>query len=287
MIDEYQIIICGMVANIELTGYNYVSLAAIESWQKPDFVDKVLIVDGKSIDNTVSNINNIHSTKIEVITSIEWPITSWTWDIIQSIENSAISHVNSIKHKKKILMMVSSDTVFTDSSSEELENACKKLIEQKKFDYINHTFKKAITANFVSENYPILSSWYVCSIMKFQENIEWKEVSKGECDIVTNRPINGLNYDFKSVPICYDLFNFTSEQIRKKIERHVDFVNKQKPSVQEYIVNFWIKKLNNIGIKNFKYDEHPNESKKFIDKLSLENFGHSLFNNVHHIKTKY
>jgi len=52
MINDYEIVIATMVANIELTGYNLVTQAACKSWANANFVDRVVVVDGQSVDNT-------------------------------------------------------------------------------------------------------------------------------------------------------------------------------------------------------------------------------------------
>jgi hypothetical protein len=274
MIYDYEIVVAGIVSNLELTGYAPVSSNAISSWCNVDYVDKVLIIDGQSSDNTISIINDcsFNNSKCEIIpNSIPWKFDEWTWDILQSMENRIIEETNKLKNSKKILITVSSDNVFTEGSSQELKEVCKKLIEKEEYDFINYPFKKAITSRYISNSYPILPNWHVCSINKFNEKIEWKEISLKESSIKTNRPIKQLPYRFNHVPISYDMFCFTKKNIEDKINRHVEFHGKNKPSIDHYI-KLWLSKLKRMGISKIEQNDHPDEAKKFI--------GYNLFGNL-------
>jgi len=280
MIYDYEIVIASIVSNLELTGYAPVSSNAISSWCKVECVDKVLIVDGQSIDNTISILKEANNQKLEIIpNSVRWNFDEWTWEVLQSMENRIIEATNKIKNPRKILVIVSSDNVFTDQSSQELKEVCTKLIEKEEYDFINYPFKKAITINYVSNDYPILSNWHVCSINKFNEKIEWKEIALKESSIKTSKSIKQLPHKFKYVPISYDMFCFTKKNIKDKIDRHVDFRGKTKPSIDHYIIS-WFSKLKKLGIHKMEHIDHPEEAKKFIRLIDENFFGYNLFGHL-------
>jgi len=280
MINDYEIVIATMVANIELTGYNLVTQAACKSWANADFVDRVVVVDGQSVDNTVELIKSFVGPKCEIVVNeIPWPIEKWTWEIIHSMENTAFNYVKSILNPKKLYIFLSSDNVFTDDTIQELHEACNKLIESDKHDYVNLTFQKAITLNFISKKYPLMKGWHVTSITKLNESIQWGEISLHESSIKVNREISGLYYDFKNPAICYDLFCFTKQNILDKLSRHVDS-SVSKISIDDFIVNQFLRKLKKLGIKKFEQKNHPSVSTHFIEKLNETHFGYDLFGNV-------
>lgn len=286
MIKDYQIIIASLISNIELTGYSMVTPQSCKSWSSIDFIDRVLILDGQSLDKTSSLIKEV-APKCEIVRSkIEWRPDVWTWEILEFIENEIVESVNEIEHQNKILITVSSDNIFTKNSVDDLRNACISLIESKDEDFINLTFRKAITKKYVSNMYPIIKGWHVSSISKFREGIHWKKVKRGELGIETSRPINQLMYNFKYCPISYDMFGFSKENLIQKIERHPDFSGKKKPTHDDYIERYWLKKLNSLGIKNIELHQHPQEARAFIEKIDYRQFGHDLFGHVDTVRVK-
>ncbi len=275
LIKDHQIIVATIVSNIEKTGYAPVTTQSVSSWCNIDFVDEVMIIDGISDDQTV-NILSFHEKCKIIQNDSKWNINEWTWEIVNSMENRIIFETNKIENENKILIIVSSDNVFTSNSILDLKNACVKLIDSKEYDFINYPFVKAITSDFISAKYSQLPDWHVCSINKFNNKIKWGKVGLNEIGIETNRKINQLRYDFKHVPISYDMFCFSRKNIEDKINRHVDFLNKKKPSIDEYVHN-WLKKLKRIGISKIEKDQHPPEAIEFIEKITKEHFGYDLF----------
>lgn len=286
MINDYQVIIATLVSNIETTGYSMVTPQSCKSWSSIDFIDKVLILDGQSIDGTESLIKEA-APRCEVVkSSVVWPANVWTWEILQVIENEIIDFVNKLPHQNKILITVSSDNIFTEKSIEDLRNACKVLIESEDKDFINLTFRKAITSKYISNIYPVMNGWHISSISKFREGIEWKKVKMGEVGIETNRPISQLPYSFNYCPISYDMFCFTRKNLVEKLERHPDFLGKKKPDIDHYIESYWLNKLNSMGINRIELSQHPEEARKFIELIDYNHFGYDLFGHITSVRIK-
>ena len=284
MIKDFEIIFAAIVANIHQTGYGLVTPQACKSWATPDFVDRVLIIDGNSIDETASSIQNAAGIKCEIIkSSVTWSPDQWTWELLRVMENEIFEATSKLENPNKILIIQSTDTIYDEASLQELKSAILALIEDKDKDYVNLSFKKAITKDYVSHTYPYMPNWYISSISKFRKGIEWGQISLGESGISCNREISRLNFNFKNQPISYDMFCFEKKQIEMKIQRHVEFANKIKPTVDDYIIK-WLNKLKNFGIYNFQ--SHPKEANFFLEKLTSEHFGYNLFGHVKDIGKK-
>jgi len=284
MIEGFEIITATMVTNISKTGYKDVTAAACKSWATAPYVDKVLVVDGRSIDDTVQVLRDAVGPKFNLgISPEKWDLDSWSWEDVQYAENELISTVRGYDNPNKILMWYSSDNIFTENYIDECELAIRSLIDSD-FDFIHYTFQKAVTTNFLSNPYHVMKGWWPGTIMKFQPNITWGDIAYSEAGIDTSRPIVQGQFPFRTFPVCYDMFKFTRENIAHKISRHPGFHAgiERLPNVDEYIVEKFIRKLKEgIGVYPCNMDMHPKIAREtFLFTLNDTHFGTNLFDNL-------
>ena len=289
MIKDFEIIVATIVTNITKTGYTDVAIAACKSWAAAPYVDKVLVVDGQSIDNTVDILKEATGEKFDLRISPErWELDSWSWKDLQVIENKVISTVNEYDNPNKILIFCPSDNVFTENYLEECEKVIENLIDSN-IDFIPYSFQKAVTANFLSRPYPPMQHWRpMDTITKFQSDIVWGDIMYAEAGIDASREPNHGYYPWKNFVICYDMFKFTRENIVHKISRHPGFVTEDKlesfirPGIDEYISDRFVRKLkDSIGIYPCRMDEHPKVARDtFLFTLDDTHFGMNLFDHL-------
>lgn len=287
MIKDYDIILGTMVSNMDLAGYTPVARAAIKSWSNLEYCDSVIIVDGKSVDDTVKIIQEIPGTeKVKTVSATnQWKPDSWTYHDIQSIESDCIQSVNTQENPNKIYMWLPVDTLVDDDATNEIYQAMNHLIETN-FDFMNWGFRKLATSRYVSRTYETFRGWYMQSITKFQPNILWGDVHYGERSITTSRKISQSPFKFHVPPLCYDMFMFSKENIQSKIDRHCDIKNRNI-SVDDYAKAYGDKLSGRVGLSHFDYEKHPKEASDFLSKTTKDHFGHSLFGNEKHLKISY
>ena len=159
------------------------------------------------------------------------------------------------------------------------------LINSEKLDYLLWGWRKAFTADFMSNiAVPCFSSWYMQSITKFRPNITYGEVPS-ETTIETNRKISGKAVTWRNPPICYDMFMFTKEQLEHKLSRHCGTTGDLK-NFSTWLTNY-IRKYNSKGLFEVSAEQHPAIAKEtFLKDLCEKHFGMNMFGYKEKIKSR-
>lgn len=303
MIGNRKIIIATTASNAIMTGYYPTCYAAIKSWASVDFIDEVIVAEGLSEDNTIQKLSSL-SQKVKFISKHKWPVDNWNWQNLYDQYDTIYNYCLELE-EDVIMIYLSSDQVFTDNFKEELRIALKLLEENNKLDFFLIPFAKTINYEFVTERYGYSPHFHLHSALKFDKQRKWLKVRgsntklkkpAGEDVLVTIEKPNEINpsngnrmfYDFKSFPICYDMFMFTVKNLQHKIERYgrsfdgpAVIYGEGDPwpkNYQEYLSNIWLRKTLNLRPSKIPFSFHPIEMRHVMSEyLDETRFGYNCF----------
>lgn len=303
MIDDTKIIVATTLSNAILTGYYPTCIASISSWANSEYVDEVMIAEGFSEDETVSEVKKL-SEKVNVVSEKLWPLNKWNWQNLYD-QYDLLYKVCRNRNEKLIMIYLSSDQVFTSNFRHELYNALKQLVRNDKKDFFLLPFLKTINYEFITCPYGYEEHFHLHSALKFDKKErrwlgtrgpEGLESSRGESFLINenNPKVKGENigrrlyYNFKSFPICYDMFMFTVENLNHKIQRYGRSFD--GPAViygegeawpekyQDYLGQIWLRKTLNLRPTKIPFSFHPIEMRHVMsDYLDETRFGYNCF----------
>lgn len=299
MLKDKKIIIATTVTNTTQTGYWPTCQAAVESWTNTDYVDEVLVADGKSDDITPLIMKSI-SKKVVLKSEHKWPIDMWNWQNLYDQYDLIYKYCRD-QEDDLIMIYLSSDQVIGDNFREELKNALIILAENDTVDYFLLPFAKTINYEFITRPYGYMENFHLHSALKFDKKRRWLKVrgkndGYGEEILIHEDAPNTKSeqtgkkmfYNFKTTPICYDMFMFTIDNLDHKIQRYgrsfdgpARIHGKAEPwpeDYKDYLSDIWLKKTINLSPRKIPINFHPIEMRKVIcDDLDDTRFGYSCF----------
>jgi len=279
MIDGYKVFVCSFVSNSVTTGYGPMIAPAVNSWCDVSYVDRVVLVDGMSDDDTRLLVPA--DRKVSIVDGPRWPVDSWSWRNVIDAENTFVQAVLDDPHPRKVFAYMSIDNVLYRDHAD-LAAMSRRMIKDD-FDFVMMRFDKAFTPAYITTDYPVMPSknWYICTATRVDERFKpTKIINECAIDYEKAGKIRGTTHRFKSAPVSYDMFFFTREHVEAKAQRHVGFQNmKRKPTISE-LVDKQMSKLRKRGIKLRKVliEQHPERMHDVLQNtLSAEHYGYSMF----------
>ena len=294
MIDDYKVVVAVPITNALLTGYFPTSYAAISSYSKYDFIDEVVVAEGFSEDNTVKIHQDI-SSKVKIISKKPWPLNQWNWQNLYDQYDLIYDYCRE-SEENIILMLLSSDQVFTDNWAEELRYSLIDLVNDPGKDFFLVPFAKTINYEYRTRPYDPMPHFHLHSALKFDKTRPWQCVrgpdglksTRGESKVVGPREVVRLERSFRNFPIAYDMFMFTRENLQHKIDRYgrswdgpaVIFGEgepwPEKP--EDYVSQIWLRKAIALNPSKMSIKEHPIEMQEVIfNHMTDEHYGYSCF----------
>lgn len=273
MIRDCKIIVGMPMTNVVKNRYFPVTLASINTFSSVDFIDKILIADGQSVDDTVEL--HKHVKKVEFITAPAWD-TSCVNDVnFVNQMNTIIKHVTSLK-ENAFLILLTSDVILNDLNVIEIKAAIKQMITENS-DYMHMKFSKVVCKDVREKNrhlHPVFSF----AIIKFTPATSWSGISLDELELYGNKNPQLSQFSLRTPLLVYEGWFFTREQIQWKIESHFGW-NKLW-SVEDAIKVQLTGKLKRHGATHMTYEDHPVEARKLVDMLDETHLAHSLFDSI-------
>lgn len=272
MLDNYKIYAGTWLTNAVKNAYYPISYACLESWSNTEFVDGVIVANGQSIDDT----SEVHADipKLDMFMSHKWNTDELGMPQVTIQLNDLIQYIND-KNEDCLLILYCADVVYTDEFRIELENNCKKLINDQTTNFCRLPFAKALSLNAreVGRPYPH-NKFQTYSIIKFDKNNRWTRIHEEKVLIGNSRAV-GMPVVWKHPALCYETWFHTREMMLRKQRHHLHW-NKSW-TFDQLIDHLYIKKLKRFGKIAIERKDHPPEVQKYFDMLNSEHLGFSLF----------
>ena len=227
-----------------------------------DFIDEVILCDGRSTDKTIHL--HLGVEKLKIIKGPQWDIKSWTWENLRNSQNRLLHYFNEHDNKNVISLLFSADTIFTEEFRDELRFNIELLINSPQSNWAFLPYSKTLNYAFRTRVYNSLGKFFVVSMLKFTNHTRWHKYGIHETSIIGNSSpkqlvFRGPNLEWKDsigekhwtqlewqyAPISYDMFMFTKQNVADKLNRYVT-INKELSDNRAlldpdaYIKNSWL-----------------------------------------------
>lgn len=271
MIENYEIVCSTWLTNVVNNRYYPVSYKCLESFSNTDFVDRVLVANGNSTDDTVEKHNDID--KVEFFESPNWDTEEMCQVEVVKQLNSIINKCSDM-NKDVILLITCGDAIFTEDFREELKIVLTKLANSD-CNFVNLPVVKVVTKDVRETHRALPGTFYTYSAIKFTKDIKWKKIGAREVSIIGNKPEKRMSHTWKNQIYMYETWFFTQEDLENKIKNHFEWDSNW--SIDDVCAKIYRGKLARHGVTKMRYEDHPKEGQELIDLLNEEHMGHSLF----------
>lgn len=277
MLNEYEIACCIFMTNVVKNKYYPVTLKCLEACSNTDFIDKIYVFNGDSTDDTVEK--HQHVPKVEFIDSTPWDTKEFSANIMSKQYKSALKYISDL-NKKIIIIILSSDIIFTDGFRQELKANLEKLSSNENYNFFPLPFVKVPNQHVRDKNRQPPPGFYIYSAIKFNEKIKWTEIGKKENKIIGNYSLKAFKPSWKNKMYSYETWFFTENNLKRKKMAHSEWKNKWK--IEDIINMIYIRKLKKFGSIPMRKEDHPKEAQELIDMLEEKHLGYSSFGFYNH-----
>jgi hypothetical protein len=281
MIEGKKIIVATVMTNVVKNKYWPTSFYSLSSFCNTEYVDEVLVVDGKSTDTTIIEHSNI-SSKVKFLSGPEWNTDDLSDKNFINQCNVIYDYCNNL-NEDVILIFECADVFFSDSFRQECKEVISKIIKGS-YDFCVLPYSKMINP-WICMKYSYMqdcNSFYNICITRFDKSDRvWKNglINDG----VVNNPSRGLKkliHHWKTSVVSYETWHFDKEQFLKKIKSHYNWDSNL--SIEETIKKMYHWKLQSFPISIIDLKDHPKEAIGVLKSLKEDHLGFSLFG---HVKT--
>lgn len=152
------------MTNVVRNGYYPVSLKCLEACSSTEFVDNVYVFNGYSSDDTVEKHQNVN--KVKIIDSVHWSTNEISQRTMQPQFKFAMEHFSNM-NEKAIVLILSSDIIFSNEFKKELKNNLITFIKKEKLDFMNLPYVKVVKRRRLKNIFNSLLKFWQILLIRF------------------------------------------------------------------------------------------------------------------------